>query len=323
MGEQPLPENGACLLGSLNLTRFIYKNDLGAYGFNLEQMLADIPHIVRAMDNVIDETIYPLPAQEHEAKGKRRMGIGITGLANCLAALGMEYGSPESQWWLSDIMKLIANHCYQASSLLAKEKGCFPLYDKEKYLKSEYIKRLDDETIRMIEENGIRNSHLISIAPTGTISLSANNVSSGIEPVWAIEYERLVQTPDGPKKEVVQDYAWREWGIKCKTTDKVSVSEHVGMLVAAQFWVDSACSKTCNVGPEVTWEEFKEVYMDAWRGGAKGCTTFRASGKRAGILTSSASEDVVEEKDRDSDETVVNGGACYIDAETGMRSCDS
>jgi ribonucleoside-diphosphate reductase alpha chain len=122
--------------------------------------------------------------------------------------------------------------------------------------------------------------------------------------------------------EKVEDYAFREWGVECITADQISVQDHVNMLTSAQRWVDSACSKTCNVGDEVTWDEFKNVYMQAWQGGAKGCTTFRASGKRFGILNSSASEDVIESKE-ENDETVVEGGACYIDPETGMRSCDS
>ena len=200
-------------------------------------------------------------------------------------------------------------------------KGPFPLYNKELYTQGKFIKRLDDDVRLAIETYGIRNSHLISIAPTGTISLTANNVSSGLEPVFSHEYERTVQTPDGPIIEKVQDYAFREWGLKCKTADEVSVQEHVKMLCAAQYWVDSACSKTCNVGSSVTWPEFKDVYMQAYKGGAKGCTTFRADGKRFGILNASASEDVVVEEVKE-DETVVEGGACYIDPDTGIRSCE-
>jgi len=173
-----------------------------------------------------------------------------------------------------------------------------------------------------IAKFGIRNSHLTSIAPTGTISLTANNVSSGIEPVFSLSYDRTIQTFDGPMVEKVEDYAYREWGIECDTADQISVEDHIGMLNAAQQWVDSACSKTCNVGEDVTWDQFKNVYLQAYEGGAKGCTTFRAAGKRFGILNASASEDVVEEPDASPDETVVEGGACYIDVETGIRSCE-
>lgn len=316
-GEQPLPPYGACLLGSWNMTKFVDRN-----GFLWDKLAKAIPVDVRAMDNVIDETCYPLPQQEVEAKSKRRMGLGITGLANALSYLGIEYGSKEAQEFTSKLMQFIANKAYLASAELAKEKGTFPAYDKEKYLSGKFIQQLDIEVLELIKEFGIRNSHLISIAPTGTISLTANNVSSGLEPVFSLEYKRTIQTPEGPIVEEVQDYAYREWGIECKTADKVSVKEHVGMLTAAQKWVDSACSKTCNVGPEVTWSEFKDIYMQAFKGGAKGCTTFRSNGKRFGILNSSASEDVVEENKAE-DETVVEGGACYIDPETGMRSCDS
>lgn len=322
-GEQPLPPYGACLLGSINATKYTYYNELtGMWHFNWDQLEADIPYIVRAMDNVIDETTYPLPEQEQEAKNKRRMGLGVTGLANTLAALDIRYGSIEAQDYTKKLLRFMANHIYMASSLIAKEKGSFPLFDRDKYLASKYIQKLDREVKESIYEHGIRNSHLISIAPTGTISLTANNVSSGIEPVFSKGYTRTIQTYDGPVYEQVEDYAWREWGIECVTAGEVTVEEHVGMLVAAQEWVDSACSKTCNVGDDVTWDQFKNVYQQAFDGGAKGCTTFRAAGKRFGILNASASEDLVDEGDDANDETIVEGGACYIDVETGIRSCE-
>ena len=319
-GEQPLPEYGACLLGSFNLTRYVYRTEDG-FSFAWEGLKHDIPSVVRAMDNVIDETTYPLPQQEAEAKNKRRMGLGITGLGNVLGALGIRYGSPEAQDFTRRVLKLIANTSYMSSASLAAEKGPFPAFDREKYLRSKFIQRLDPDVQEAISRFGIRNSHLTSIAPTGTISLTANNVSSGLEPVFSLEYTRTIQTADGVMHEKVEDYAHREWGIKCVTADEITVQEHVAMLTAAQEWVDSACSKTCNVGDKVTWEEFKDVYMQAYDGGAKGCTTFRASGKRFGILNASASEDVIEEEHTE-DEVVVEGGACYIDPETGIRSCD-
>lgn len=325
-GEQPLPPYGACLLGSFNLTKYVrWRGDYvflekGTY-FDWVQFLKDIPVIVRMMDNVIDETIYPLHEQEQEAKNKRRMGLGITGLANVLGALGIRYGSKEAQEFTEDILYELSNECYKSSAYLAKMKGSFPLYNKDKYARSKFIQKLPPETQELIRKYGIRNSHLTSIAPTGTISLTANNVSSGIEPVFSLEYTRTVQTADGPMYETVQDYALREWGIECVTADKITAQEHVAMLNAAQKWVDSSVSKTCNIGDEVSFEEFKEVYMMAYDGGAKGCTTFRASGKRFGILNASASEDIVEEKEQ-KDETQVEGGACYIDIETGIRTCD-
>lgn len=320
-GEQPLPPYGACLLGSHNLTRYIYFEDGKAY-FNWSQLEHDIPHIHRAMDNVIDETTYPLPEQEQEAKNKRRMGLGITGLGNVLGVLGIKYGSKEAQEWTKELLKFITNRLYMSSASVAAEKGPFPLFDRDKYLQGEFIKKLDPEVQKAIATVGIRNSHLTSIAPTGTISLTANNVSSGIEPVFSYSYDRTIQTFDGPMVEKVEDYAYREWGVECETADNISVQDHVGMLTAAQEWIDSAVSKTCNVGSSVSWEEFKDVYMQAYLGGAKGCTTFRAAGKRFGILNASASEDVIEEKEPASDETIVEGGACYIDPETGIRSCE-
>jgi len=325
-GEQPLPPYGACLLGSFNLTRYVYPEHSGAnageFNFNWNQLEHDIPHVVRAMDNVIDETTYPLKEQEQEAKNKRRMGLGVTGLGNVLGALGIKYGSEEAQEFTRKVLKLIANRCYMSSASLSAEKGPFPMFDREKYLRGKFIQKLDPDVQEAIAKFGIRNSHLTSIAPTGTISLTANNVSSGIEPVFSLSYDRTIQTFDGPMVEKVEDYAYREWGIECDTADQISVEDHIGMLNAAQQWVDSACSKTCNVGEDVTWDQFKNVYLQAYEGGAKGCTTFRAAGKRFGILNASASEDVVEEPDASPDETVVEGGACYIDVETGIRSCE-
>ena len=290
--------------------------------FDWEQFKHDIPSVVRAMDNVIDETTYPLPRQEEEAKNKRRMGLGVTGLGNVLGVLGITYGSTKAQEFTKEVLKTLANTAYKASVELAIEKGPFPLFDSEKYCQSKFIQRLDPDVQEAIRKHGIRNSHLTSIAPTGTISLTANNVSSGIEPVFSTKYERTVQTFDGPRIEEVEDYAYREWGIECETADRISVKSHVSMLTAAQEWVDSACSKTCNVGSSVSWEDFKDVYMQAYEGGAKGCTTFRSAGKRFGILNASASEDVIEEDEHPNDETVVSGGACYLDPETGMRSCE-
>lgn len=320
-GEQPLPPYGACLLGSVNLVKYVYEDLANFWWFDYHSFTKDIRPIVRAMDNVIDETTYPLPQQEVEAKNKRRMGLGITGLADVLARLDIVYGSFDAKFFLSELLMLMADEVYYQSAMLAKEKGPFPLYSREEYLESKYIQQLSPYVRNAIAKYGIRNSHLMSIAPTGTISLYANNVSSGIEPVFAHSYTRKVNKPDGFEEEVVEDYAVRVWGLKPITADKVSVEDHIGMLTAAQKWVDSAVSKTCNVGPEVTWDQFKSIYMQAYDGGAKGCTTFRSSGKRAGILTASASEDTVQE-DEKKGETVVEGAACYIDPETGIRSCE-
>lgn len=316
-GEQPLPPDGACLLGSWNLTKYtipynpvLPRGESADYFFDEDQLVLDIPVAVRAMDNVIDKTTYPLEGQRQEALSKRRMGLGVTGLANAGEALGMSYGSSEFVEWQEDLMRMIANETYKASALLAAEKGAFPLYD-ERFLDSAFVKRLDPEVQALIKEHGIRNSHLLSIAPTGTISFTADNVSSAIEPPFLHKYNRTMKTTDGEVVVQVEDYAYREWGIEGKTADECTVKEHLDVLIAATKWVDSAVSKTMNVGEDVTWDEFQNIYLDAWKQGAKGATTFRAAGKRFGILNPIESKEGEE------------GGACFINPETGERSCDS
>ena len=325
-GEQPLPPNGACLLGSFNLVKYVKHNGIQSGDkatFDYEKLKADIPHVVRAMDNVVDRAVYPLPAQEKEAKDKRRMGLGVTGVANAIEALGFPYGSPEFMDTMEEIMRTIRDGCYRASIELAKEKGPFPLYS-HKFLDSGFAETLPGDIRNDIGEYGIRNSHLLSVAPTGTISLSADNVSSGIEPVFSHYYDRTIQTFDGPRVERVEDYGVREFGVKGMAADALSVFDHVRVLNLASKYVDSACSKTCNVGDDVTWEQFKDVYMQAYDGGSSGCTTFRASGKRFGILNASTSEDAAIETAVEPDAFVdeKEGGACYHDPATGLRTCE-
>ena len=303
-GEQPLPPNGACLLGSWNLTRYIGGNGK----FNSAKLAADIPVVVRAMDNIIDRTTYPLEAQRQEAEAKRRMGLGVTGLANCGEKLGYSYGSAEFVRWTERTLRMIANETYRASATLANEKGAFPLYD-ERFLESKFVQRLDKDVQQLIKENGTRNSHLLSIAPTGTISFCADNISSGIEPPFLMEYDRTMQTEQGAVTVTVQDFAIREWGVRGKTADECTVQEHLDVLVACTKWVDSAVSKTLNVSAAVGWEEFQGIYMDAWKRGCKGCTTFRSAGKRYGILNPTEAKEPEE------------GGACYIDMATGQKEC--
>jgi len=307
--EQPLPPYGACLLGSFNLTQYLVNED-GEYFFNWPQFLDDIPDVVRAMDNVIDKAKYPLPEQELEAKSKRRIGLGVTGLANAVEAMGLEYGSKEFIVMTKGIMNTLRNEAYKVSAMLAEEKGAFPLFNPDTYLASEFIRELPFETQDLIYDYGIRNSHLISIAPAGTISLTADNVSSGIEPVFSYGYNRTIITETGqPVIEKVVDYGVAELGVKGRCADDVPVKDHLAVLLAVQPYVDSAVSKTCNVGDDVMWKDFKQIYMDAWLGGAKGCTTFRASGKRYGVLNKGTAEEDSE------------GTACYIDPETGNKEC--
>jgi len=319
--EQPLPPYGACLLGSFNLVKYViqvpYRNghcptDIGyEWDFDWVSFKADIPHIVRALDNVIDQALYPLPEHEAEAKAKRRMGIGFTGLANAGEAVtGSPYGSEEFLKFADEVAKVLAQESYKASIQLAKEKGPFPLYDQIEYHCSEHLDILDEDILNDLWNYGIRNSHLISIAPTGTISLSADNVSSGCEPVFALKTDRDVIMPEGKVTfKDIEDYGYRVFGVKGKTSEEVSVDDHLSVLLTMQRYSDSAVSKTCNIGDHVTFNEFKEIYMKAWKGGAKGCTTFRLAGSRFGIMKKS--EEVLEE-----------GAACFIDPATGNKTCE-
>jgi ribonucleoside-diphosphate reductase alpha chain len=322
-GEQPLPPYGACLLGSFNLTRYVFcDGSKGGYRFDYDLLKNDIPYVVRAMDNVVDRAIYPLSQQEKEAKNKRRMGLGVTGVANAIEALGYFYGSEKFLEVLKEIMSIIRDTAYKTSVSLAIEKGPFPYYAPQ-YLDSDFAKTLPQDIRDLISAHGIRNSHLLSVAPTGTISLTADNISSGIEPVFSLGYDRTIQTFDGPKIERVDDYGYRVFGKRGRTANELSVFDHVKVLNLASQFVDSACSKTCNVGDEVTWEDFKEVYMKAYLGGASGCTTFRASGKRYGILNASASEEVVGVPVvEDTQDFIDESGACYFDPATGLRTCE-
>ena len=303
--EQPLPPYGACLLGSFNLVKYVDDRS-----FDWDQFKADIHTVVRAMDNVVDRTIYPLPEQETEAKNKRRMGLGVTGMANAGERLGYPYATPTFMEWAEKALKMLRDECYTASALLSQEKGAFPLYDKEKYTEGRFFKTLPKKVRELIEEHGIRNSHLTSIAPTGTISLTADNVSSGIEPPYSLYYDRTIQQFDGHQIERVEDYAYNQ-GVSGRTANEITADEHVDVLCLASRYVDSAVSKTCNVGDDVTYDDFKQLYYKAWKGGCKGITTFRAAGKRFGILN-----EVKPDKEEPKAE------ACFIDPDTGQKSCE-
>ena len=319
-GEQPLPPYGACLLGSFNLVKYVCCGK-----FDYEQYANDIHHIVRAMDNVIDRTIYPLKEQSDEAKNKRRMGLGVTGLANAGELLGKSYGSDDFLRFTASVLECLRDECYRASIDLAHEKGPFPLFRPE-YGLSNFILTLPQDIQDDIQKYGIRNSHLTSIAPTGTISLVADNISSGIEPPFSLYYDRTIQTPTGPRVERVEDYAYSQ-GTNGRTANELSVWEHLGVLAVAQKYVDSACSKTCNVGDDVGYAEFKQIYEEAWKAGVKGITTFRASGKRYGILNEAVeekaeAESTVQELPEISGSETGTAEACFFDPATGQRSCE-
>ena len=234
------------------------------------------------MDRVFDISYWPLEEQRAEALAKRRMGLGVMGLANCLEALECPYGSPEAIEMTNRILEVLKNEAYFMSACLADQRGKFPAY-QDTMLSQPFIQTLSPAVQGRIAQSGLRNSHLITMAPTGTTAFLADNVSSGIEPVFSTSEVRNVETPEGVKQMHVEDYGAKFLRVVPKTADQVTVAEHVAMLCAVQRHVDSAVSKTCNVPSDMPWDGFKEVYMTAFDGGAKGCSTFQIAGKRSAI----------------------------------------
>jgi ribonucleoside-diphosphate reductase alpha chain len=294
-GEQPLPPYGACLLGSINLPTLV-KDAFEAHSSMDMNALDHLVRVaVRAMDNVVDASRFPLPEQQAEAKAKRRIGLGVTGLADALLMVGLRYGSEEAAKVTEVWMHAIARAAYLASVDLAKEKGAFPLFDAEGFLASGNMAQMDAAVREAIAKHGIRNALLTSVAPTGTISLYAGNVSSGIEPVFAYAYTRKVLQKDGSRtEEEVVDYAVRLWREKhgdaplpdhFVNAQTLPPLDHVRMQAAAQKWVDSSISKTINCPEDISFDAFKEVYMAAWDQGCKGCTTYRPNDVTGSVLT--------------------------------------
>ena len=295
-GEQPLPPYGACLLGSINLAVLVKEPFTGDAHID-EKELAELVRVaVRAMDNVIDISRFPLPEQRHEAQAKRRIGLGVTGLADALIMCRARYGSDASIKLIRTWMKALSRAAYLASVEIAKEKGPFPLFVADAYLAGETVAGLDRDIREAIAEHGIRNALVTSIAPTGTISLFAGNVSSGIEPVFAYAYTRKVLMPDGTRREEkVRDFAverYREtFGTEAALPDyfvnaqELTPAEHIAVQAAVQDFIDSSISKTINVPAEISFEDFKGVYMDAYEKGLKGCTTYRPSEVRGSVLS--------------------------------------
>lgn len=316
-GEQPLPPFGACLLGSFNLVQYLTPDRTSGskFTFNWQKLISDIPPVVRAMDNVVDRARYPLHEQEQEATSKRRMGLGVTGAANTIEALGYPYGTSGFCRMLETILSTIRRTAYTASAHLAREKGPFPLYSPA-YLSRPFVSELPEEVLNLIEQNGIRNSHLLSIAPTGTISLAADNVSSGIEPVFDYEVNRALIGSGGPEVHKFRDYGAEFLGVEGKKAGDCSVDDHLNVLIAASRHVDSAVSKTCNVPSDITWTSFKDIYLRAWQSGCKGCTTYRSGGLRGAVLTS-ATKPEPEPDASDPNE----GASCGFD-ERGVFSCE-
>jgi ribonucleoside-diphosphate reductase alpha chain len=298
-GEEPLPPYGACLLGSLNLPQFVRAPFADGAELDLAGLTEVARVAVRMMDNVIDVSRFPLAAQAHEARAKRRIGLGVTGLADALVMCGARYGSKSAVRLTETWMAAIQRAAYLASAELAAEKGSFALFDREKYLAGEHIQTLDDDVRERIGLQGIRNSHLTSVAPTGTISLLADNVSSGIEPVFSYTYRRSVLLPDGTRREEeVSDYAYRlyrrmfgddaplpAYFVDAQT---LSPADHLVMQAAAQKFVDSSISKTINIPADLSFEAFKDVYAQAYDLGCKGCTTYRPNVVTGAVLSAEA-----------------------------------
>ena len=295
-GEQPLPPYGACLLGSVNLAQLVRDPFTAEARMDMDELARIVPLAVRMMDNVTDASRFPLDAQLREAQAKRRIGLGVTGLADALIMCRARYGSERSVRLAEEWMAAIRRHAYLASAELAAEKGPFPLFDRDAYLAGETIAELDDDVRDAIATKGIRNALLTSIAPTGTISLLADNVSSGIEPVFSYSYTRNVILPDGSRREEeVSDYAYRLYrrmfGENAQLPDyfvdaqHLAPSDHVVMQAAVQQLINSSISKTINVPAELPFDSFKDVYENAYALGCKGCTTYRPNEVTGAVLS--------------------------------------
>jgi ribonucleoside-diphosphate reductase alpha chain len=302
-GEQPLPPYGACLLGSINLAALVKEPFTAQAQLDLAALERLVPMAVRMLDNVIDVSRFPLAIQEKEAKAKRRIGLGVTGLADALILCGVRYGAPRAveltRQWLGALQRL----SYLASADIAAEKGSFPLYDRARYLDGETVKALPEDVRSAIGRYGIRNALLNSIAPTGTISLLADNVSSGIEPVFAFSHTRHVLQPDGTRREEsVEDHAFRRWrALKGNEAPPAEIfvdaqtltpADHLAMQAAAQDFVDSSISKTINLPRDISFEDFKGVYEQAYAQNCKGCTTYRPNEVTGAVLEVKQAGDV-------------------------------
>ena len=295
-GEQPLPPYGACLLGSVNLARLVRDPFTPQAHLDQGELEALVATAVRMMDNVVDASNFPLPEQRAEAQAKRRIGLGVTGLADALLMLGLRYGSDAAAAQTEDWLHRVQRAAYLASVEIAKEKGPFPLFEAKGFLASGTMRAMDADVREAVAAHGIRNALLTSIAPTGTISLYAGNVSSGIEPVFAYAYTRKVLQKDGSRtEEEVVDYAVQlyrdtfgedaelpEHFVNAQT---LTPDEHIRMQAAAQKWVDSSISKTINVPADIAFEDFKEVYLQAYETGCKGCTTYRPNEVTGSVLS--------------------------------------
>ncbi len=306
-GEKPMGPYASCLLGSVNLAKLVKDAFTAGAAIDIERLRRVIRTAIRMMDNVIEVGGFPLPQQRQKAIYDRQLGLGVTGLADALIMCGLTYGTPEAVEWTETVMREIALQSYAASVLLAQEKGSFPTFNADEFLHPDRFagRMLPPKLKDSIRKFGIRNGLLLSIAPTGTISLLAGNVSSGIEPVFALAYERKVLQPDGSRViQTVEDFAvaayrkfWltnrtrpEEWSndllpAQFVTAQTLTPEAHVRMQAAAQKWVDSSISKTVNCPEDISFEDFKEVYALAYRLGCKGCTTYRPNEITGSVLS--------------------------------------
>jgi ribonucleoside-diphosphate reductase alpha chain len=271
--------------------------------FHFAMLADDVRRAVRAMDMVVDLATYPLEEQRLQAWKTRRMGLGVTGLANALEWMGHPYGSDSFLEAMGIILAHVRDHAYRESIQLAREFGSFPLMDPREHGRHGFAAYLPHDIQKGIQEHGIRNSHLLSIAPCGTISLCADNVSSGIEPVFDYSVKRRLSGPSQAEEYVLEDYGVKFLGVKGKRAADVTAEEHLKVLAMAQRYVDSSVSKTCNVPSTMKWEDFEQLYVRAWQSGCKGITTFQEGGSRKGILSPVKS-------------------SCSVDPATGRRDCE-
>ncbi|MBG6076696.1 adenosylcobalamin-dependent ribonucleoside-diphosphate reductase [Polaromonas sp. CG_9.11] len=302
-GEQPLPPYGCCDLGPIILTRFV-RHPFGFDGepaFDFEAFEASVATQVRALDNVLEVTFWPLPQQQAESSAKRRIGVGFTGLGNALTMLRLRYDAPDGRDMAARIAERLRDAAYAASSALAKEKGAFPKFDADGYLApGTFASRLPAELQQAIRASGIRNSHLLSIAPTGTVSLAfADNASNGIEPAFSWMYKRKKRESDGSTTDyAVEDHAWRLYRELGGDVDQLpdyfvsalemSATSHIAMMQAVQPFVDTAISKTVNVPADFAYNDFKSLYHQAWRAGLKGLATYRPNAILGAVLETHA-----------------------------------
>ena len=297
-GEQMLPPYGACLLGSINLAALVTNPFEATASLDMAQLENLVPVAVRMLDNAIDVSRFPLPQQQHEAQAKRRIGLGITGLGDALIMCGHRYGSAEAVEVTERWMAALRRAAYLTSVELAKEKGAFPLFDREPYLKGETIQEMDAEVKDAIAEHGIRNALVTSVAPTGTISLLADNISSGLEPVFSFSHTRQVLQPDGSRRaEEISDHAFRRFrrlkgadtALPAAFVDSQSIepSAHLVMQATVQKFIDSSVSKTINLPEDIPFEAFVDVYTQAYDLGCKGCTTYRPNPVTGSVIEAS------------------------------------